>query len=167
MQGVPEEQRSFDKSSLFWRPVLVSAALGLATVRCRPISLLLPLHALEAIGSTYIGSWLLVTLIEGRQGPTYGPTIDFVRGDHFSPFFILQWEGHSCRFAFFDRPIRQPESVQNPEIRFDVNKQSPIALKLGYKPLATEVFMPAYTAWPAPPRRPAPPATSAQPLALS
>jgi len=33
---------------------------------------------------------------------------------------------------------------------------------LGYKPPAPEVFVPAFTAWPAPLRRPAPPATLAQ-----
>jgi putative transposase len=38
---------------------------------------------------------------------------------------------------------------------------------LGYKPPAPEVFMPAFTAWPAPPPRPAPPATLAQPPALN
>jgi hypothetical protein len=38
---------------------------------------------------------------------------------------------------------------------------------LGYTPPAPEVFMPAFTAWPAPPPRPAPPATLAQPPALN
>jgi len=38
---------------------------------------------------------------------------------------------------------------------------------LGYKSPAPEVFMPAFTAWPAPLRRPAPPPTLAQPPALN
>ena len=38
---------------------------------------------------------------------------------------------------------------------------------LGYKPPAPEVFVPAFTAWPAALRRPAPPATLAQPPALN
>jgi putative transposase len=33
---------------------------------------------------------------------------------------------------------------------------------IGYKPPAPEVFVPAFAAWPAAPRRPAPPATLAQ-----
>ena len=38
---------------------------------------------------------------------------------------------------------------------------------LGYKPPAPEVFMPAFTAWPASLRGPAPPATLVQPPALN
>ncbi len=38
---------------------------------------------------------------------------------------------------------------------------------LGYKPPAPEVFVPAFTAWPASLRRPAPPTTLAQPPALN
>ena len=46
-------------------------------------------------------------------------------------------------------------------------QHDPPHASLGYKPPAPEVFVPAFTAWPASLRRPAPPATLASPPALN